>query len=33
MKQDVAIRWLGQAGFEITSPMGVKVVIDPYLGN
>ena len=33
MKQDAAIRWLGQAGFEITSPMGVKVVIDPYLGN
>lgn len=33
MMQGVEIRWLGQAGFEITSPKGVRIVIDPYLGN
>ena len=33
MKQTVEIRWLGQAGFEITSPTGVRIVIDPYLGD
>ena len=33
MMQGMGIRWLGQAGFEITSPKGVRVVIDPYLGN
>ena len=33
MMQGMEIRWLGQAGFEITSPKGVRVVIDPYLGN
>lgn len=27
------IRWLGQAGFIITSPSGIRVAIDPYLGN
>ena len=31
--QGVEIRWLGQAGFEITSPQGIKIAIDPYLGN
>ena len=33
MKPGVEIRWLGQAGFEITSPQGIKIVIDPYLGD
>lgn len=33
MMRGVEIRWLGQAGFEITSPTGVTIVIDPYLGN
>lgn len=33
MKKGADIRWLGQAGFEITSPAGVKAAIDPYLGN
>lgn len=33
MKQGAEIRWLGQAGFEIVSPTGIKVVIDPYLGD
>lgn len=33
MKTGVEIRWLGQAGFEIISPMGTTVVIDPYLGD
>ncbi len=33
MMQGVEIRWLGQAGFEIISPTGVRIVIDPYLGD
>ena len=33
MNTGVNIRWLGQAGFEIVSPKGTKVVIDPYLGD
>ncbi len=33
MKQGADISWLGQAGFEITSPTGVKTAIDPYLGD
>lgn len=33
MKRGAEIRWLGQAGFEIVSPAGIKVAIDPYLGD
>ena len=33
MTQGVEICWLGQAGFKITSPQGIRIVIDPYLGN
>ena len=33
MTSGARVRWLGQAGFEISSPAGVKVAIDPYLGD
>lgn len=28
-----SIQWLGQAGFMIQSPEGVRIAIDPYLGD
>jgi L-ascorbate metabolism protein UlaG (beta-lactamase superfamily) len=33
MGNKIRIRWLGHAGFEIISPQGKVVVIDPWLGG
>jgi L-ascorbate metabolism protein UlaG (beta-lactamase superfamily) len=33
MADSLTLRWLGQAGFEITAPTGETLLIDPYLSN